>query len=223
MTRDGNRDKQRKEAISGLVSAVKKAGIDAGCRDDIPEDMVNAAILKEQKIAKEQLDQCPDSRQDLKAEYQFKYDVISEYAPKMMSEDEIKEYITEKFSEIIAAKDKGAAMKAIMPGRKYFFIISDGQKVGAINIGNKPRDNDNTIFHISPLFILPEFQNQGIGHAAIRKVFEMHPEATAWRLATILQEPANCHLYEKCGFERTGEKTVINEKMTIIGYEKRIK
>ncbi|MBQ9827505.1 MAG: GatB/YqeY domain-containing protein [Lachnospiraceae bacterium] len=109
------RDKQRKEAISGLVSAVKKAGIDAGCRDDIPEDMVNAAILKEQKIAKEQLDQCPDSRQDLKAEYQFKYDVISEYAPKMMSEDEIKEYITENFSEIIAAKDKGAVMKAIMP------------------------------------------------------------------------------------------------------------
>ena len=33
----------------------------------------------------------------------------------MMSEDEIKEYITENFSEIIAAKDKGAVMKAIMP------------------------------------------------------------------------------------------------------------
>ncbi|MCR5836799.1 MAG: hypothetical protein K6G88_09865 [Lachnospiraceae bacterium] len=50
----------------------------------------------------------------------------------------------------------------------------------------------------------------------------MHPEATVWRLAMILQEPANCHLYEKCGFERTGEETVINEKMTIVGYERRI-
>ena len=29
------KDKERKEAISSLVSAAKKAGIDAGCRDDI--------------------------------------------------------------------------------------------------------------------------------------------------------------------------------------------
>ena len=34
------KDKERKEAISSLVSAVKKAAIDAGCRDDIPESMV---------------------------------------------------------------------------------------------------------------------------------------------------------------------------------------
>ena len=31
------KDKPRKESISALVSAVKKAGIDGGCRDDIPE------------------------------------------------------------------------------------------------------------------------------------------------------------------------------------------
>ena len=35
------KDKPRKEAISSLVSAVKKAAIDAGCRDDIKEDMVD--------------------------------------------------------------------------------------------------------------------------------------------------------------------------------------
>ena len=34
------KDKPRKDSISALVSAVKKAGIDAGCRDDIPEDIV---------------------------------------------------------------------------------------------------------------------------------------------------------------------------------------
>ena len=39
------RDKERKDAISSLVSAVKKNAIDAGCRDDIPEDMVNATIM----------------------------------------------------------------------------------------------------------------------------------------------------------------------------------
>ena len=43
------KDKPRKESISALVSAVKKAGIDAGCREDVPEDMVNQVILKEMK------------------------------------------------------------------------------------------------------------------------------------------------------------------------------
>ena len=50
------KDKERKEAISSLVSAAKKAGIDAGCRDDIPESMVDQVILKELKTVKEQIE-----------------------------------------------------------------------------------------------------------------------------------------------------------------------
>ena len=112
------RDKERKEAISSLVSAAKKAGIDAGCRDDIPESMVDQVILKELKTVKEQIDTCPASREDLKAEYQFRYDVISEYAPKQMSADEVKAYIQEKFADVLATKNKGAIMKAVMADMK---------------------------------------------------------------------------------------------------------
>lgn len=109
-----NRDKVRKEAISSLVSAVKKAGIDEGCRDNIPEDMVNRVILKEMKSAKEQLDTCPDERADLKEAYQSRYDIISEYAPQQMSEEEIRTVLTEKFADLIATKNKGPIMKAVM-------------------------------------------------------------------------------------------------------------
>ena len=112
------KDKPRKEAISSLVSAVKKAAIDAGCRDDIKEDMVDQVILKELKTVKEQIDTCPASREDLKAEYQFRYDVISEYAPKQMSADEVKAYIKEKFADVLATKSKGAIMKAVMADMK---------------------------------------------------------------------------------------------------------
>ena len=112
------KDKERKEAISSLVSAAKKAGIDAGCRDDIPESMVDQVILKELKTVKEQIDTCPASREDLKAEYQFRYDVISEYAPKQMSADEVKAYIQEKFADVLATKSKGAIMKAVMADMK---------------------------------------------------------------------------------------------------------
>ena len=112
------KDKPRKEAISSLVSAVKKAAIDAGCRDDIPSSMVDQVILKELKTVKEQIDTCPESRQDLKEEYRFRYDVINEYAPKQMNAEEVKAYITEKFPEQLATKNKGMIMKAVMADMK---------------------------------------------------------------------------------------------------------
>lgn len=112
------KDKPRKEAISSLVSAVKKAAIDAGCRDDIKEDMVDQVILKELKTVKEQIDTCPAEREDLKAEYQFRYDVIQEYAPSLMSEEEIRNFIMEKFADIVARKNKGMIMKNVMPELK---------------------------------------------------------------------------------------------------------
>ena len=112
------KDKERKEAISSLVSAVKKAAIDAGCRDDIPESMVDQVILKELKTAKEQIDTCPESRQDLKDEYQARYDVIAKYAPKQMDAAEVKAYLEEKFADVIATKNKGQIMKAVMADMK---------------------------------------------------------------------------------------------------------
>ncbi|MCC8050764.1 MAG: GatB/YqeY domain-containing protein [Lachnospiraceae bacterium] len=108
------KDKPRKEAISSLISAVKKVAIDEGCRDDIPEEMVNRVILKEMKTVKEQIDTCPDARADLKAEYQFRYDVISEYAPKLLSAEEVKAILQEKFADVLATKNKGQIMKAVM-------------------------------------------------------------------------------------------------------------
>lgn len=112
------RDKERKDAISSLISAVKKVAIDEGHRDDIGEELVDRVILKEQKTAKEQLDTCPADRTDLLAEYQLRYDVISSYAPQMMSEDEVREIINTKFAEVIASKNKGMIMKSVMPALK---------------------------------------------------------------------------------------------------------
>lgn len=108
------RDKVRKEAISSVIAAVKKTAIDEGCRDDIPETLVDRVILKELKTVKEQVDTCPDQRKDLKEEYQARYDIISEYAPKLLSEEEIKAVLQEKFADLLATKNKGQIMKAVM-------------------------------------------------------------------------------------------------------------
>ena len=112
------KDKNRKEAISSLVSAVKKVAIDEGCREDIPDELTDRVILKELKTAKEQIDTCPAERTDLKEEYEFRYNVIKEYAPAMMSEEEVRAYITEKFADVVATKNKGQIMKAVMADMK---------------------------------------------------------------------------------------------------------
>ena len=94
------RDKARKESISALIQAVKKAGIDAGCREDIPEEMVNKVILKELKTVKEQIDSCPADRTEL------------------ISAEEVEAELTEKFADVIATKNKGQIMKTVMPAFK---------------------------------------------------------------------------------------------------------
>ena len=111
--------------------------------------------------------------------------------------------------------------RASQNNRKYYFIVKDGARVGAINIGCKTSDPEEACFHISPIFVLPKYQNQGIGYVAIQKAFLLYPDVKVWKLDTILQEPGNCHLYEKCGFVRVGEDHIINDNMTLIDYERR--
>ena len=108
------KDKARKDSISSLIGAVKKVAIDEKVRDDIPEELVNRVILKEMKSVKEQIDTCPAERMDLLEAYKARYEVFSAYAPKMLSADEIKAIILEKFADVVATKNKGMIMKNVM-------------------------------------------------------------------------------------------------------------
>lgn len=111
-------DKERKDSISTLYAAAKKLGIDAGCREDIPEELVDQAIMKELKSVKEQIETCPAERTGLLAEYQARLAVFEEYAPKLLSAEEVERILQEKFAEVLASKNKGIIMKTIMPELK---------------------------------------------------------------------------------------------------------
>lgn len=99
----------------------------------------------------------------------------------------------------------------------YYYIVMDEEIVGAIRvvdekISNKPK-------RISPIFIMPKYRNKGLGQKAILLAEEIHG-STDWSLDTIMQEPGNCHLYEKMGYKLTGEQEVINDRMTLVLYRK---
>lgn len=122
-------NKVRKDALSTLVSATKKLAIDNGCRDDIPDEMTDQAILKEIKSVKEQIETCPASRAELKAEYEARLAVFEEYAPKMLSEDEVEALLKDKFADVLASGNKGAIMKAVMGELKG---KADGKVINAV-------------------------------------------------------------------------------------------
>ena len=99
----------------------------------------------------------------------------------------------------------------------FYFICVDNKKVGAIRIIDYKEKYKNK--RISPIFILPEYRNKGIAQEAIKICEEIHGKNN-WELSTILQEKGNCYLYEKLGYHSTGKTQIINDRLTLIFYEK---
>lgn len=110
-------DKERKAALSFLLSSLKNKAIDK--RADLTEEEEAQVILKEIKQLKETLDMTPADRTDIIEECEKRLAVLDEYAPKMMDEAEIKEVINSVLSDLgitePTAKDKGRIMKELMP------------------------------------------------------------------------------------------------------------
>ena len=116
---------------------------------------------------------------------------------------------TEKYEDIL--------FRFNQPETTYCFITADNIKVGVIRIVDCK--DDVTRKRISPIFIMSEYRNKGYAQQAIKEAERIHGEQH-WKLDTILQEKGNCYLYEKLGYHQTGKTEQINDKMTIVYYEK---
>ena len=107
--------------------------------------------------------------------------------------------------------------KLAQPHRCFYRVESDGASVGAICVADFADPAQRK--RVSPLFILPECRGRGLAQAAIAEAERLHG-AHGWMLATIAQEAGNRHLYEKMGYRRNGWSSAVNERMTLVGYEK---
>jgi len=112
-----DRDKPRKDALSALLTALKNKAIDK--RADLTEEEENEVVLKQIKQLKETLELTPADRTDIIEECETRIAVFSEFAPKMMDEEEIeaeiKACIAELGIESPTMKEKGKIMKILMP------------------------------------------------------------------------------------------------------------
>ena len=111
------KDKPKKETLSLLLAALKNAEIDKmGILSESEED---AVVQKEIKQTKETLDLAPADRTDIIQECKYRIEVLSQFAPKMMTEEEIEVTIAGVLSDLgienPTKKEKGKIMKTLMP------------------------------------------------------------------------------------------------------------
>lgn len=106
--------------------------------------------------------------------------------------------------------------KLLQPFTYFYYIIAEGDTVGALRVIDM---QDGSRKRIGPIFIMPPYRNKGYAQAAIAEAERLHG-ADNWKLDTILEEAGNCYLYEKIGYRKTGQTEKINDKMTIVYYEK---
>ena len=124
-------EKERKDSLSMLLSALKNKAIDK--REDLTEAEENEVVLKEIKQTKETLEMTPADRSEIIDECTTRIAVYEEFAPKMLNEEEIREVIAGVLKELEmeapTGKDKGKIMKVLMPKVKG---IADGKLVNQV-------------------------------------------------------------------------------------------
>ena len=112
-----NKDKDRKDALSMLLSALKNKAIDK--RSDVTQAEEFEVVKKEIKQTKETMELAPEDRSDIKEACAVRLAVYQEFAPEEMSEEAIRVQVTEVLEALgitePSGKDKGKVMKELMP------------------------------------------------------------------------------------------------------------
>ncbi len=112
-----DKNKERKESLSMLLSALKNKAIDK--RADLTEEEENAVVLKEIKQCQEAIDTAPAGRENVIQENTARIAVYQEFAPRMMDREEIAAVVDQVLAELNlsapTAKEKGLIMKTLMP------------------------------------------------------------------------------------------------------------
>lgn len=125
-----NKDKLRKDTITMVRAAIKQKEVDD--RVELNDQDVIDILTKQLKEKKHSIEEFKKGdRQDLIEQTNKEIDVLLDYLPKQLGEDELKQIIQETMNEnnINSVKDMGTLMKNIMPKVKG---RADGNTVSKI-------------------------------------------------------------------------------------------
>ncbi len=115
-----SRDSLRANTIRSVIAAVKNhlASSEQAKKEGVTDEIVQNLIIKEIKNRKESIEQYEKAnREDLAEKEKKEMEILKEFMPEMLSEDEIRKLAIETIDEIDAKdpSDLGNVMRNIMP------------------------------------------------------------------------------------------------------------
>ena len=106
-------------AAAAIWNEVVRGGAAFPQREELTEEEENAVVLRELKQTKETLESAPADRADIREQCERRITVLQEFAPREMSEEEIRAQIQASLAvlgiEQPTIRDKGRLMKELMP------------------------------------------------------------------------------------------------------------
>ena len=103
----------------------------------------------------------------------------------------------------------------------YYKIVYQGEIAGGLILfpmGDPSEAQGEAHIEVGRIWVDPLLQNRGIGQAAMRAMFELHPQTVKWTLGTPEWAQRNHHFYEKLGFVKVRE-TPVEPELGWAGYE----
>jgi uncharacterized protein YqeY len=117
--------------LRGLKTAMKNKQVELRLKD-LTDEQIHGVLRSEVKKRKEAIEKFVEgSRQDLAAKEEAELKILSGYLPPQLSEEEIKEGLTQVIQEVSARgpEDLGKVMKAAMA---RFAGMADGREVNRL-------------------------------------------------------------------------------------------
>ena len=114
-------------------------------------------------------------------------------------------YGAEKVSELTAKWHSVAALKARLERRDAEFVVADdGNALAGMGYAAMAMDLPKTAM-LHQLYVLPQFQGQGIGRDMFAELETCFPDASTMRLEVEPQNGNAIAFYAMLGFQKVGE------------------
>lgn len=113
----------------------------------------------------------------------------------------------DKVREITENWHSVPALKARLARKDAEFVVADnGKRLGGMGFAALAKDDAATVV-LSQLYVLPEFQRQGIGRAMFAELETCFPDAKKVRVEVAAQNAGAIAFYYAHGFERIRVET----------------
>lgn len=100
----------------------------------------------------------------------------------------------------------------------YLKVIVDNLSVGGVYAYES--NNETKEMCMSTIYISPYMQGQHLAQKALEYLESLFSDIKNWWLEVPKDESKNRHIYEKFGYKDTGEKIIVNDRLTLLIYKK---